>query len=76
MNETTCVRGTVSSAMQNGTTFFINFDNTRTSFYGVSFKYTFDNLKGKCVEISGKISPYNGRPQIVIDKQEQLQECK
>ncbi len=76
LNETTCVRGTVSSASQNGSTFFINFDNTRTSFYGVSFKYTWDNLRGKCIELSGKISPYNGRPQIVIDKQEQLQECK
>ena len=75
LNETTCVRGTVSSASQNGSTFFINFDNTRTSFYGVSFKYTWDNLRGKCIELSGKISPYNGRPQIVIDRQEQIKMC-
>ena len=75
LNETTCVRGTVFNASQSGSTFFIDFDNTRASFYGVSFKYTWDNLKGKCVEISGKISPYNGRPQIVIDKQEQLKMC-
>lgn len=75
MNETTCVRGTVYSATQNGSTFFINFDNTRTSFYSVSFNYTWDNLKNKCVEISGKIMLYNGRPEIVIDKQEQLKMC-
>lgn len=75
MNETTCVRGTVYSATQNGSTFFINFDNTRTSFYSVSFNYTWDNLKNKCVEISGKIVLYNGRPEIVIDKQEQLKMC-
>ena len=76
MNETSCVRGTVYSATQNGSTFFINFDNTRTSFYAVSFNYTWDNLKNKCVEISGKIAPYNGRTEIVIDKQEQLKMCQ
>ncbi len=76
MNETMCVRGTVTNTNLSGRTFFIDFDNTRTSFYGVSFKYTWDGLKGKCVEISGKISPYNGRPQIVIEKQEQLRECQ
>lgn len=76
MNETTCVRGTVYSAIQNGSTFFINFDNTRASFYAVSFNYTWDNLKGKCIEISGKIVLYNGRPEIVIDKQDQLKMCQ
>jgi DNA/RNA endonuclease YhcR with UshA esterase domain len=70
------VRGTISGASQNGSTFFINFDNTRTSFYAVSFKFTWDNLKGKCVEISGKIVPYSGRTEIVVDKQEQLKMCQ
>jgi len=76
MGETTCVRGTVYSTNKSGSTFFIDFDNTRTSFYGVSFRQTWDNLRGKCVEISGKISPYNGRPQIIIDSQEQVSECE
>lgn len=75
MGETTCVRGTVYSANASGSTFFIDFDKTRASFYGVSFKYTFDDLRGKCVEISGKISEYHGRPQIVIDSKEQVREC-
>jgi hypothetical protein len=75
VNRTTCVRGVVSNTNLSGTTFFIDFDNTRASFYAVSFKYTWDNLKGKCVEISGRIAPYNGRPQIIIDKQDQLKFC-
>lgn len=75
LNETTCVTGIVTSATQNGSTFFINFDNSRTSFYAVSFKYTWDNLKGKCVELHGKIVPYNGRPEIVIERQEQVRMC-
>ncbi len=76
MGETTCVRGIVYSTNKSGSTFFIDFDNTRASFYGVSFKYTWDNLRNKCVEIYGKISPYNGRPQIVIEEQGQVRECK
>jgi hypothetical protein len=75
VGEMTCVRGMVYSANKSGSTFFIDFDGTRASFYGVSFKYTFDDLRGKCVEISGKISPYNGRPQIVIDSKDQVREC-
>ena len=75
VGETRCVRGTVYSTYQSGSTFFIDFDGTRASFYGVSFRYTFDDLRGKCVEISGKISPYRGRPQIVIDSKEQVKEC-
>ncbi len=74
--ETTCVRGTVYSTSKSGSTFFVDFDGTRASFYGVSFKWTWDDLRGKCVEISGKISPYNGRPQIVIDSKEQVKICE
>ena len=75
INRTTCVRGVVSNTNLSGTTFFIDFDNTRTSFYAVSFNYTWENLRGKCVEISGRISLYNGRPQIILDKQDQLKFC-
>jgi PBP1b-binding outer membrane lipoprotein LpoB len=75
VNRTTCVRGVVANTSLSGTTFFIDFDNTRASFYAVSFTYTWENLRGKCVEISGRISLYSGRPQIIIDKQDQLKFC-
>ena len=75
VGETTCVRGTVYSANKSGSTFFIDFDGTRASFYGVSFRQTWDDLRGKCVEITGKIAPYNGRPQMIIDSKDQLKEC-
>lgn len=76
VNETTCVRGTVTSAEKSGSTFFIYFDDAATSFYAVSFTRTWDNLRGKCIEISGKISTFRNRAQIVIDKEEQLSLCK
>ncbi len=76
VNETTCVRGSVSSAEKSGSTFFIYFDDSTTSFYAISFNQTWDNLRNKCVEISGKIALFRGRAQIVIDKSEQLSLCK
>lgn len=76
MNELTCVRGTVYSTFKSGNTFFIDFDGSRTSFYAVSFNYSWDTLKGQCVELAGKISPYKGRPQIIIDSRDQLSMCK
>ncbi len=76
MNETTCVRGTVYSTNQSGTTFFIDFDRTRKSFYGVSFTWTWEDLSGQCVEIRGKITPYNERPQIIVEDRLQLKMCQ
>ncbi len=76
VGETTCVRGFVSSTNKSGTTFFIDFDNARDSFYAVSFKHTWDNLRGRCVEIAGKVSLFRGRPQIIIDDESQLSFCK
>ena len=76
VNETTCVRGTVTSAEKNGAVFFIYFDDTATSFYTVSFNRTWDNLRGKCIEVSGKIALFRNRAQIVIDKEEQFSLCK
>jgi hypothetical protein len=72
------VRGTVYSTYKDAQSgaFFIDFDNTRTSFYAVSFKYTWDGLKGKCVGISGKIVPYRDRPEIVVESETQLALCK
>ncbi len=77
MNETTCVRGTVYSASSSGQTFFINFDNSRTSFYGVAFGgLTIPNLRGACIEIRGTIVPYKGRPEIIINSASQVSFCK
>ena len=76
LNETTCVRGTVTSAEKSGSNFFIYFDDTSTSFYAISFSHTWDNLRNKCVEINGKIALFRGRAQIVIDKLEQLSFCR
>jgi hypothetical protein len=75
MNETACVRGTVYSTFKSGSTFFIDFDGTQSSFYGVSFTQTFDGMRGQCVELSGKIAAYQGRPQIVIDTRDQVRDC-
>ncbi len=78
IGETTCVRGNVTSTYKDpkSNAFFIDFDDSWSSFYAISFKYTWDNLKGQCVEISGKIAPYNGRPQIIVESRSQLQLCK
>ncbi|MGB8647166.1 MAG: hypothetical protein WCF84_18155 [Anaerolineae bacterium] len=53
----------------------IDFDDTRTSFYGVAFRLAWDNLQKQCVEISGLIELYQGRPQIVIGNQNQVARC-
>jgi DNA uptake protein ComE-like DNA-binding protein len=76
MDQTTCVRGTVSSANKSGTTFYINFDEATDSFYAVSFNRTWDNLSGRCVEVNGRITVYRGRPEIILDNESQLGFCK
>jgi hypothetical protein len=76
MGETLCVRGTVYSTNLTGNTFFIDFDRFQDSFYAVSFRYAWQELKGKCVQITGKIAPYHNRPQIIIDRKEQLAYCE
>ena len=63
------------STNKSGSAFFVDFDGTRNSFYGVSFKYTWDDLDGKCVELTGPISEYRGRPQIIVENREQLNLC-
>jgi predicted double-glycine peptidase len=76
VGETACVRGQVVSTYKSGNVFFIDFDFSRTSFYSVSFEHAWDGLKRQCVEISGKIADNRGRPQIVIEKREQLNFCR
>ncbi len=76
MGETTCVRGSVVSSSKSGTTFFVYFDNASDSFYAVSFNHTWENLRGRCVEVSGKITLFRGRPEIILDNENQLSFCK
>ncbi len=76
MGETTCVRGSVSSTGKSAATFFIYFDEAMDSFYAVSFNHTWDNLRGRCVEVSGKITLFRGRPEIILDNENQLSFCK
>jgi hypothetical protein len=67
VGETTCVWGIVTSTHKSEKAFFINFSETDYSvFYGVSFDYTWNNLKDKCVILRGKIEAYEGRPEIII----------
>jgi hypothetical protein len=78
IGETTCVRGIVTNTYKDAKSnaFFIDFDDARTSFYAISFRYVWGNVIGRCVEISGKIAPYNGRPQIVVESKDQLTMCE
>jgi hypothetical protein len=78
IGETTCVSGVVykTAIDPKSGAFFIDFDNTYTSFYGVSFQWRWDGLTGQCVELYGTISTYNGRPQMVIESKDQLSGCR
>ena len=78
IGQTTCVTGAVSSATQSGTTYFINFSASRTSFYAVSFTLTATTLpltKGQCIVVSGKIETFNDRLQIVVRNANQVTAC-
>ncbi len=76
IGETTCVQGNVSWAGVNGGTYFIDYGNTYTDFYGVSFDYTFQIKAGDCVAINGLIQTYKGRPEIIIRNPNQVQYCQ
>ena|SRR5690606_22035129 len=75
VGEVACVEGLVTDTYDSGRAFFINFDSTRQSFYGVAFDYTFPEVEGTCVRISGTIETYNGRPQIIIRNPDQITAC-
>lgn len=76
INETTCVWGIVTSTYYSENAFFINFSETDYSvFYGVSFDYRWDNLKGRCIILNGLIQTYEGRPEIIIEHPTQLESC-
>jgi hypothetical protein len=71
-----CICGTVvNTYFDDGSgAFFVDFSFDRSSFYIVSFEYTWEGLEGNCVQVCGTIRPYNGRPQ--IKNPSQLLECE
>lgn len=67
VGETGCVEGIVSGVGGTESVFFINFSPDRTSFYGVSFDWEWEELAGECVRLDGTISEFRGRSQLIID---------
>lgn len=70
-----CISGTVVGTYDSGSAFFINYSEDRTSFYGVSFDFRWENLVGRCVRLRGVIETYRGRPEIIIRDPAQLEFC-
>ncbi len=70
-----CVSGTVVGTYDSGSAFFINYSEDRSSFYGVSFDFRWENLAGRCVRLRGVIETYRGRPEIIIRDPAQLEFC-
>lgn len=76
IGQSTCVWGFVASTYKSKQAYFINFSKTDyTVFYGVSFEHSWTGLEGTCVILNGLIEIYEGRPQIIIEKPNQLQSC-
>lgn len=70
-----CVSGIVVDTYATESAFFINYSQDRTSFYGVSFDFRWENLVGRCVRLRGVIETYRGRPEIIIRDPAQLEFC-
>ena len=67
---TQCVRGNVFRTYSNGEAFFIDFDNTRRAFFGTSLTTRWEIPAGTCVDLVGTILEWQGRPYIVLDKED------
>ncbi len=75
IGETKCVRGVVFNTYSTKTAFFVDFDGTATEFFGTSLKGSLENLIGRCVELTGEILDYKGRPYIVFEPND-LKSCR
>jgi hypothetical protein len=76
VGQTACVTGMVTNVSNRPTSHFIDFSPDRTSFYVFSPSQTFDtSLKGKCIEVRGKIELFRDRPQIVVNDPGQVRQC-
>ncbi len=65
---TQCVRGNVFRTYSNGRAFFIDFDNTHRAFFGTSLTTHWEISEGDCVELYGTLLDWQGRPDIVLEK--------
>jgi hypothetical protein len=74
--ETRCVQGTVVHTYATATAFFVEFDQPGVGFFGsvLNPRAALANLKGKCVQLKGKIQEYKGRP-FIIFQADQAQTC-
>lgn len=73
---TICVQGTVVRTYSNARAFFVEFDQPGTGFFGTVLDPAapLSNLVGKCIQISGTLENFQGRP-FIIFKPDQLKGC-
>ena len=67
LGENGCVEAVVSGVGESANAFFINFSPERDSFYAISFDWAWEELTGECLRLSGTISEYQGRSQLIIE---------
>jgi len=75
MNAVNCVIGDVVSTYDAENAFFVNFSPDKLSFYAVSFDHRWDDLDGRCIKLHGFIEEHEGRPQLIIRRQSQVEFC-
>ncbi len=84
VGEEKTVRGLVADVHQTKKVKYLNFDDKypNNSFTGVVFARSFDKFpdlnkyEGETVEITGEISLYNGKPQIILNDETQIRIVK
>lgn len=84
VGEEKTVRGLVADVHQTKKVKYLNFDDKypNNSFTGVVFARSFDKFpdlqkyEGETVEITGEISLYNGKPQIIMNDENQIRIVK
>ncbi|HLT24336.1 MAG TPA: hypothetical protein VK004_04360, partial [Ignavibacteria bacterium] len=80
IGENKTVRGDVADVNKRQKVWYLNFDGKypNNTFTGVIFPRSFDafpdveQYEGKTIEISGEISEYNGKPQIILNDPSQV----
>lgn len=72
-----CVEGTVYSTYFDGQTIVILFSADAHAFHARSDVYYWDNLKGTCIQVTGRITRDSkaGSPYVQIQDPDQLQGC-
>ena len=76
IGEYECIEGIVESIYNSGDAFFINFTSDKASFYAISFDWAWDkSIIDRCIVVWGTISIYNGRPQVIIENEDDLEPC-